>query len=97
MAKGKKLQSVGWAEEAAKGSTHAERMKWIEEHVPANYQALVRDYLVDLLAVRIFDLPTKEARRAAIEDIPLDCDPPWARSLIQCRVLDMWKNRKIAA
>lgn len=96
MAKGPKLrrlQSLVWAEEASRGKTHAERMAYIDTHVPPNFQRLVRDLMVDLLAPIVLDLPTKEDRRAYLEDIPLDCDPPWARSLVECRVRDMWKDR----
>lgn len=60
------------------------------------FRSLVRDLMVGFLASKIYDLPTKEQRRAAIDDIPLDCDPPWARSLVECQVLFMWKQRKKA-
>ena len=34
------------------------------------------------------------ARRAAIDDIPLDADPYWSRSLVECLVLSLWKNQR---
>jgi hypothetical protein len=89
-----RLQSVVWAEQASKGETHDERMQWIEKNVPENFRALVRDHMVYYLAQRIYHLPTKEIRRAAIDDIPLDCDPTWARSLVECIVLSMWKEER---
>lgn len=92
--KGTKLQSVAWAEQAAEVSTHEKRMEWIESNVPENFRALVRDHMVGILALKIFEMPTKELRRQAIDDIPLDCDPPWARSLVECYVLHLWRTRK---
>jgi hypothetical protein len=74
--------------------THQDRMRWIDENVPENFRALVRDLMVDCLAPYVLALPDKETRRAYIEDIPVDCDPPWARSLIECRVRELWKQRK---
>lgn len=90
----RRIQSIVWAEEAAKGDTHEERMQWIDRNVPENFRALVRDHMVGCLALKIYELPTKEQRRAAIDDIPLDCDPPWARSLVECYVLHLWRTRK---
>ena len=71
-------------------------MRWIETNVPASFQGLVRHYLPEYLAKEIVALPTKEARRDAIEDVPLDCDPPWARDLIKMRVTQLWKRRHAA-
>lgn len=89
-----RLQSMVWAEQAAKGETHEKRMQWIEESVPENFRALVRDHMVGCLAARIFQIPTKELRRAAIDDIPLDADPSWSRSLVECLVLSLWKEQR---
>jgi hypothetical protein len=89
-----RLQSMVWAEQAAKGETHEKRMQWIEESVPENFRALVRDHMVGCLAARIFQIPTKELRRAAIDDIPLDADPIWSRSLVECLVLSLWKEQR---
>ena len=89
-----RLQSMVWAEQAAKGETHEERMQWIEESVPENFRALVRDHMVGCLAASIFQIPTKELRRAAIDDIPLDADPSWSRSLVECLVLSLWKEQR---
>jgi hypothetical protein len=83
-----------WAEKAAEKPTHAERMNWIDENVPENFRALVRDLMCNCLAPYVLALPTVEERRAYIQDIPLDADPPWARSLVECMVKDMWRNRK---
>lgn len=91
-----RIQSLVWAEEAAKGNSHEERMAWIDKNVPVNFRALVRDHMVGFLSVKIYNLPTKELRRAAIDDIPLDCDPPWARSLVESQILSMWRERKMA-
>ena len=92
------LQTVVWAETASKQGRHRERMEWIEKNVPENYRALVRDHMVGFIAAHVYSLPTKEKRREYIDDIPLDCDPPWARSLVENYVLSLWKNqRKLAA
>ena len=88
------LKSLVWAEQAARGETHEERMEWINRNVPDNYRALVRDHMVGCLAARIFQIPTKELRRAAIDDIPLDADPSWSRSLVECLVLSLWKEQR---
>lgn len=93
----RKIESIAWAEEAVKGNTHEERMRWIENNVPENFRSLVRDHMVAFLAAKIYELPTKELRRAAIDDIPLDCDPPWARSLVECYILHLWRERKRVA
>lgn len=96
-AAGKKLtrpQSLVWAEQASRGETHEQRMQWIDRNVPEAFRALVRDHMVGYVADRIYALPTKEARRAAIDDIPLDCDPPWSRSLVECYVLAKWKEQR---
>lgn len=92
--KTQRLQSVTWAEEASKKGTHDERMQWIDKNVPENFRALVRDHMVAFLADRIYALPTKERRRAAIDDIPLDSDTPWARSLVECYILLRWKQSR---
>jgi hypothetical protein len=68
-------------------------MKWIAMNVPSNFQSLVRHHLPEYLAKEIVALPTKEARREAIDDVPLDCDPPWSRDLIKMRVMQLWKRR----
>ncbi len=92
--KAQRLKSMVWAEQAARGDTHEERMQWIERNVPENFRALVRDHMVGCLAERIFAIPTKEGRRAAIDDIPLDADPCWSRSLVECLVLSLWKQQR---
>lgn len=88
--------SLVWAEKAAEKPTHAERMKWIDDNVPESHRVMVRDFMVPFLALAVLALPSKEDRRSYIEDIPLDCDPPWARSLVECLVKDLWKSRKRA-
>ena len=88
-----------WAETASKQGRHHERMDWIDKNVPESFRALVRDHMVSFLAGIAYALPTKEMRREYIDDIPLDCDPPWARSLVENHVLHMWKSqtKKMAA
>jgi hypothetical protein len=92
--KAQRLKSMVWAEQAARGNTHEERMQWIDSHVPEEFRALVRDHMVGCLAERIFKIPTKEKRREAIDDIPLDADPYWSRSLVECLVLSLWKEQR---
>lgn len=75
-----------------KGGDHKERMRYIDQNVPESFRPLVRDHMIDFLALEIYQLPTKAERQQALADIPLDCDPPWARSLVKCRVLHMWKE-----
>ena len=87
-------ESLIWAERAADRATHKERMDYIDANVPASHHALVRDLMVGFLAVYVLALPDKESRRAYLLDIPLDCDPPWARSMVECTVLHLWKQRK---
>jgi len=54
--------------------------------------------MVSFLAGIAYALPTKEMRREFIDNIPLDCDPPWSRSLVENYVLLIWKTqRKMAA
>jgi len=92
------LQTVVWAETASKQGRHHERMQWIDKNVPESFRALVRDHMVSFLAGIAYALPTKEMRREFIDDIPLDCDPPWSRSLVENYVLLIWKTqRKMAA
>ena len=93
-----RLQTEAWAETASKQGQHHERMRWIDKNVPESFRALVRDHMVSFLAAIVYALPTKEIRRQFIDDIPLDCDPPWARSLVENYVLLIWKTqRKLAA
>ena len=93
------LQTVVWAETAAKQGRHHERMQWIETNVPENFRTLVGDHMAAFLAQHVYSLPTKEKRREFIDDIPLDDDHPWARSLVETYVLSMWKSqqKKVAA
>lgn len=89
-----KIQSVVWAEQAAGAGNHAERMAWIERYVPSSHHGLVRHLLPDFLALVVADLPSKEDRRAFLEDIPDDCDPSWTKQLVALRVQQLWAERK---
>ncbi len=89
-----KIQSVVWAEQAAGAGNHAERMAWIERHVPSSHQRLVRHMLPDFIALVVAELPSKEDRRAFLDDIPDDCDPSWTKQLVALRVQQLWADRK---
>ena len=90
----RRIASVAWAEDASKVGNHAERMAWIEKHVPESHRTLVQYLLPDFLALVMADLPTKEGRRAFLDDIPIDCDPSWTRELVALRVRQLWESRK---
>ncbi len=89
--------SLIWAERAADRRTHKERMDYIDNNVPASHHALVRDLMVCFLPTHVLALPDKESRRAYLLDIPLDCDPSWARSMVECQVQHLWKQRKTSS
>lgn len=68
-------------------------MKWIADHVPREFQGLVKLYLPSFLARTIFEEPVREKRIAMLEDIPMNAEPPWARDFVRMRVMQMWKSR----
>ena len=68
-------------------------MRWITNHVPQEFQQLVKLYLPSLLVQPIYDEPVREKRIAMLEDIPLNAEPPWARDFVRMRVMQMWKSR----
>lgn len=93
-AKLRKIDSMVWAEQAAGAGNHAERMAWIDKYVPATHRTLVLHLLPDFLALVVANLPTKEERRAFLDDIPDDCDPDWTKQLVALRVKQLWSSRK---
>jgi len=93
-AKLRRIDTLVWAEDASKAGNHAERMSWIERNVPASHRTLVLHLLPDFLALVMADLPSKEDRRAFLDDIPDDCDPNWTKQLVALRVQQLWEARK---
>lgn len=90
----RKIASVAWAEEMARAGNHEARMAWIRRHVPETHRDLVLHLLPDFLALVMADLPSKEDRRAFLDDIPDDCYPSWTKELVALRVRQLWESRK---
>ena len=74
----------------------ADRKAYLVARVPPQFWEIVEDLAVNTLAFTILDLPTRKARRAALDEIENRTlrrwTEEWVRHLFQKQARDMYKN-----
>lgn len=70
-------------------------IKDIQETLPSQLHELAVETVIYYLPAEICDQPTKELRKAVIDSIPDDCQPPHAKQMIMQGTKVLWKKRNV--
>jgi len=81
---------------AAEKTYYPQCLMYIEMSMPSEMHDLAKSTLPYLLPSNILALKTKEARREAIDSIPDDAYPPFAKDIVKLGVQNIWKKDKRA-
>ena len=81
---------------AAEKIYYPQCLMYIEGSMPAEFHDLAKSTLIYLLPSNILSLKTKEERRAAIDSIPDDAHPAFAKDLVRLGVQTIWNKDKKA-
>ena len=81
---------------AAEKIYYPQCLLYIEGSMPAEFYDLAKSTLIYLLPSNILRLATLEERRAAIDSIPDDAHPAFAKDIVRLGVQTIWNNDKRA-
>jgi|TARA_B110000967_G_scaffold53479_1_gene54834 hypothetical protein len=82
---------------AAEKTYYPQCLQYIEMSLPVEFHDLAKSTLIYLLPSNILDLKTREDRREAIESIPDDAYPAFAKDIVKLGVTTIWNKEKKAA